>query len=466
MGMNTDGGRSFDVVVAGGGIAGAMAAIGAARCGAKTVLIEQYGFLGGMLTAAGVGPMMTFHAGPKQVVQGLPGELIERLKARGKSPGHIEDTTGYTYTVTPFDAEAMKHELEKMFTESGGVLLYHTMLAGVDVENGMIRSIKVCNKAGLTDICGKVFVDATGDADLSAWAGVEFAKGREIDGAMQPMTMNMKVRNVDIARIKEYIRTHPEEFPRLKAEEDRERVLRAERLSIGGFVSAMKRAMESGELSGVRDDLLFFETNNPGEVIVNTSRILGYDSTDPWSLSEAEVVGRKHVQELEAFLKKYIVGFEACIVVSSGPSVGVRSSRQIKGLYTLTLDDLLECRKFDDVIAHGGYPIDIHPPKGEQEEHFRKRNREIKHLKSGEMYSIPYRCLINAKVRNLVTVGRCISTTFEAQGGIRVTPIAGAIGHGGGVAAALAALGNKRTDEISIRELQDTLMRQGAYLEI
>jgi hypothetical protein len=458
--------RNFDVVVVGGGIAGAMAAIGAARCGAKTVLIEQYGFLGGMLTAAGVGPMMTFHSGPTQVVQGLPGELIDRLKSRGKSPGHTEDTTGYTYTVTPFDAEGMKYELDLMFTEAGGQLLYHTMLAEANVENGAIRSIKVVNKAGISEIAGRVFIDASGDADLSAWAGVEFNKGRELDGATQPMTMNMKVRNVDIDRVKDYIRAHPEEFPRLAAEEDRERVLRAERLSIGGFVGAMKEAMDSGELSGVRDDLLFFETNNPGEVIVNTSRILGYDSTDPWSLSEAEVVGRRHVKELEAFLTRKIVGFENAIVVSSGPSVGTRSSRQIKGLYTLTLDDLIECRSFDDVIAHGGYPIDIHPPKGEQEEHFKQRNQEIKHLKAGETYSIPYRCLINDKVRNLVTVGRCISTTFEAQGGIRVTPIAGAIGHGGGVAAALAALGGKPTDEISVRELQAELKKQGAYLEI
>jgi hypothetical protein len=458
--------NQFDVVVVGGGIAGAVAAIASARCGAKTLLVEQYGFLGGMLTAAGVGPMMTFHSGTTQVVQGLTGELIDRLKVRGKSPGHIEDTTGYTYTVTPFDAEGMKHELDVMFTEAGGRLLYHTMLAEATVADGRIQSLKVVNKAGISEIFGKMFVDASGDADLSAGAGVEFNKGRETDGATQPMTMNMKVRGVDIARVKEYTRTHPEDFPRLVTDEDRERVLRAERLSIGGFVSAMKKAMDSGELSGVRDDLLFFETNNPGEVIVNTSRILGYDSTDPWSLSEAEVVGRRHVKELETFLKNKIVGFEHSVVVSSGPSVGIRSSRQIKGLYTLTLDDLIECRSFDDVIAHGGYPIDIHPPKGEQEEHFKKRNQEIKHLKSGETYSIPYRCLINDKVRNLVTVGRCISTTFEAQGGIRVTPIAGAIGHGGGVAAALAALGNKSTDEISIQELHAELKKQGAYLEI
>lgn len=455
---------AFDVVVVGGGIAGAVAAVAAARCGAKTLLVEQYGFMGGMLTAAGVGPMMTFHSQKTQVVQGVTGELIERLKARGKSPGHIFDTTGYTYTVTPFDAEGMKHELDAMLLEAGGQVLYHTMLAGADTEDGRIVSIQVCNKAGLARINARIFVDATGDADLSAWSGVAFAKGRESDGAAQPMTMNLKVGHVNIERTKAYIREHPEEFPRLNG--DTGIIDKASRLSIGGFVHTMREAMESGELSGVRDDLLFFETNNPGEVIVNTSRIIGYDSTDPWSLSLAEIEGRKHVRELEQFLKKRIAGFEEAVVLFSGPTIGVRSSRQIKGLHTLTLEELVTCRSFPDVIAHGGYPVDIHPPKGEKEEAYRRRSREIKHLKSGEIYSIPYRCLVNGQIRNLVTVGRSISTTFEAQGAIRVTPIAGAIGHGGGVGAALAALSGCDAAHVPIGALQAKLREQGAYLQV
>ncbi|RAV01702.1 FAD-dependent oxidoreductase [Paenibacillus sp. YN15] len=454
--------KIFDVAVIGGGIAGAMAAIASARCGASTLLVEQYGFMGGMLTAAGVGPMMTFHSRNTQVVQGITGELIDRLVAKGKSPGHIFDTTGYTYTVTPFDAEGMKHELDLMLLESGGQALFHTMLAGVQTEGGRIRSIDVCNKAGLGRIEARVFVDASGDADLSAWAGVEFAKGRETDGASQPMTMNMKVRNVDIARVKAYIRQHPEEFPRLEG--DLDKIDRAPRLSIGGYVNTMHEAMELGELSGVRDDLLFFETNYPGEVIVNTSRISGFDSTDPWSLSLAEIEGRKHVRELEAFLKKRVAGFEDAVLVSSGPSVGVRSSRQIKGLYTLTLEDLLACRTFPDTIAHGGYPVDIHPPKGEREEAFKERVKAIKHLKSGEIYSIPYRSLVNGRIANLVTVGRSISATFEAQGAIRVTPIAGAIGHGGGAAAALAALHGYEAALVPAELLRAKLREQGAYL--
>jgi hypothetical protein len=445
---------SYDVVVAGGGISGGMAAVAASRCGAGTLVVEQYGFLGGMLTAAGVGPMMTFHAGDRQVIQGLTGELVDRLSRKGKSPGHIFDTTGYTYSVTPFDAESMKHELEMMLLESGGDVLYHTMLAEVRVEAGRILGITVCNKSGLHELKGKIFIDATGDADLSAWAGVEFSKGRASDGACQPMTMNLKMRNVDIDAVKKFIRDNPEEFPRLQG--DTGIVDRAPRLSIGGFVRTLQEAQRSGEISFKREDVLFFETNIPGEVIVNTTRVLGCDGTDPWSLTKAEIEGRRQVRELEKFLREKISGFQRAETVYSGPAIGVRSSRQIKGLYTLTGGDLLSCEKFGDVIAQAGYPVDIHSPDGEGTNHM--------HLKWGDIYSIPYRCLVNDKIGNLITVGRCISATFEAQAAIRTTPTAGAIGHAGGVAAALAAKRGVKASDVDMAELQRVLKDQGAYL--
>lgn len=445
--------NQYDIIVVGGGISGAMAAIAAARCGGAVLVVEQYGFLGGMLTAAGVGPMMTFHAGEEQVIQGLTGELIERLVARGKSPGHIFDTTGYTYTVTPFDAEAMKQELEAMLLDAGGELLFHTMMADASVEGGIVTGITVCNKGGLSDLTAKVYVDATGDADLAFRAGVECTKGRACDNVCQPMTMNMRMVNVEIEAIKQYVHEHPEEFPGLKG--DASMVNRAPRLSLGGFVSHVVEAEAHGDLSFKRGSVLFFETNTTGEVIVNMSRMLGFDATDPKSLSWAEVEGRRQVREIEAFLRARVPGFQNAVLVSSGPAVGVRSSRQIKGMYTLTVEDVLSSRIFDDAIAHSGYPVDIHNPD---------MGVEYKHLCSGEIYSIPYRCLVNARVCNLVTVGRCISATFEAQSAIRITPTVGAIGHAGGVAAYLVARDNVAAVNISIGELQEVLKRQGAYL--
>uniref|UniRef100_UPI0006D5AAF1 FAD-dependent oxidoreductase n=1 Tax=Paenibacillus dakarensis TaxID=1527293 RepID=UPI0006D5AAF1 len=333
---------------------------------------------------------------------------------------------------------------------------YHTMLAGVKTENGRIVSITVCNKSGLSEIEGSVFIDGTGDGDLSVGAGAEFTKGRESDGAMQPMTLKMKMYNVDIPKVKQYIHEHPEDFPLYNG--DTSIIEKAPRLSVGGFDSLFKEAKAKGEISIPRENILFFETNNPGEVIMNTTRILGHDATNAMSLSRAEMVGRKQCRELELFVRKYIPGFEDAVVESTGPTIGVRGSRQIKGVYTLTAEDLLEQRLFEDTIAHSGYPIDIHSPDGEGTKHQK--------LEWGGMYSIPYSCMITESVRNLIVIGRCISATFEAQAAMRTTPTTGAIGHAGGVAAALAAKEGLDVQKVNIKEVQRILKEQGAYLEV
>ncbi|MDF7797944.1 FAD-dependent oxidoreductase [Pontiellaceae bacterium B1224] len=447
--------RTYDVIVVGGGISGAMAAIGAARTGAKTLVVEQYGFLGGMLTAAGVGPMMTFHAGDQQVIQGTTGELIDRLEGKGQSPGHIFDTTGFTYTVTPFDVEGMKRELELMLTEAGGEPLYHAMLASVESDAGKIKSITVCTKAGLMKLTANVFVDATGDADLAFHAGVACTKGRESDGACQPMTMKMRMMNVDIQKVRAYIKDNPDEFPHLEGEVSQ--IDRAPRLSIGGFVKKLAKGKEAGDFTLPRDGILFFEANTEGEVIVNTTRILGYDANDPWSFSLAEMEGRRQALEVDRFLKKYIPGFEKSVLVYTGPQIGVRSSRQIKGIYTLTAEDVYARKKFPDTIAHTGYPVDIHDPKG---------TSFVEYVRPewGSFCNIPYGCLINGQITNMVTVGRCISVDFEAQGAIRTTPTMGAVGQAGGIAAAMAALKNRAVGSVDTEQLRAELLKQGSFL--
>ena len=455
----------YDVIIVGGGVSGSIAAIAASRCGANTLLIEQHAFLGGTLTACGVGPMMTFHVADKQVVRGITSEVIDRLKMKGKSPGHIFDTTGTTYTVTPFDSEALKSELEDMLIECGGEILYHTMLADVNVSKGKINNIKVCNKSGLSDIYGKVFIDATGDADLSKWAGVDCYLGRHSDQACQPMTLKIRMTNVNIEMVKESIKNMPDEFPRYD-KHNVNIIEKASRLSTGGFVKILAKAKENGAINFNREEILIFETNNKGEVIINATRIQGVLGTDPNSLTQAELEGRKQAVEIVRLLKTEVPGFEAAQLMYTGPNIGVRSSRQIKGLYTLTIKDLLTGKKFEDVIAHGGYPVDIHPPEGEDGDESNHPDRERRHLEWGKMYSIPYRSLINSQVVNLITVGRCISADFEAQGGIRVTPIAGAIGHAGGVAAYLAAANEVCTSEVEINTLHKVLEEQGAYLDL
>lgn len=450
--------QKYDVLVLGGGIAGSMAAIAASRAGAETLLIEQNGFLGGMLTAAGVGPMMTFHAGQQQVVQGLTGELIERMKAVGASPGHLFDTTGYTYTVTPFDADRMKTVLEQMLIEAGGTVLYHTMFVDADCEEGQISSIRVCNKAGLSSFQAGVFVDASGDADLAFQAGVPCRQGREKDRLCQPMSMIFKASGVDTGKVREYIRGHVDEFPSLKGDASLIDEKNSPRLSIGGFTRSFKQAQQEGRISFDREMFLFFETNNPGEVIVNTSRVQGYDPTDPFELSRAEAEGRRQVQELQVFMKT-LPGFEQAQTVSVGGCIGVRSSRQIIGNYTLTREDVETFACPAHSVAFCGYPIDIHSPKaGGDEGAFR-----LDHFKQGSFYGIPYECLVQSSVRNLIVAGRCISATFEAQAGIRTTPTLGAVGHAAGAAAALAALDRCSVDAVDYAKLKAILQEQGAF---
>ncbi len=397
---------------------------------------------------------MTFHAGDEQVVKGTTGELIDRLVKKKLSPGHIFDTTGFTYTVTPFDVEGMKRELELMLTEADGEMLYHAMLASVEAEDGQVKSITVCTKAGLITLRAKVFVDATGDADLALHAGVECTSGRPSDGACQPMTMKMRMMNVDMQKVRSYIKANPDEFPRLKGDVDK--IDKASRLSIGGFVKTLEKGRAAGDFTFPREDILFFEANSAGEVIVNTTRINGFDSTDPWSMSLAEMEGRRQAHEVERFLIKWVAGFENAVMVYTGPQIGVRSSRQIKGRYTLTGQDVVERRVFSDTIAHTGYPIDIHSPDG--------AGTAAQKVEWGSYCSIPFQCLVNDQIGNLITVGRCISVDFEAQGGVRTTPTMGAVGQAGGIAAAIAVHSDRPVGDIDVPQLQKELLAQGSFL--
>lgn len=449
---------AYDVVIVGGGVSGSVAAIAAARCGARVLLVEEHGFLGGSLTAMGVGPMMSFHnAAGTQVVRGIPDELIERLKARGASLGHIPDTTTYCSTVTPFDSEELKIELETMLSESGVDVLYHTQLAGVEMAGRKLTRAIICNKAGLTAVRANVFIDATGDGDLAARAGAPFQFGRAADGAAQPMTMNLKLANVDTEAVRAYALSHPEDFLwHHGAEIGLQRLRTAPRFSLAGFVRAWREARARGEVEVPRDHVLFFETAVPGVVIVNTSRVTGYDATDPLQLSRAEMIGRRQCAQIFRFLRAHAPGFARAIRMDTAAKIGVRETRHVQGRYLITADDLIAARSFPDAIAQGGYPIDIHAPGAE--------TTATVAVKFNAAYQVPLRSLLVDRPENLVVVGRCVSATHEAAAAIRVTPIAMAIGQAGGVVAALASQGGSAPAEVPFAAIRTRLLAQGAHL--
>lgn len=420
--------HDYDVIVVGGGPSGIAAAVASARLGAQTLLIERYGFLGGAGTAMMVNPWMpywvTAEDGSKaQLIFGVLQELIERMTALNMY-GHPKEKAA-------FDPEALKVVAEELCLEAGVHLLYHTFLGDVKMKgnNHEIESIIVANKAGLETYRATIFVDTTGDADLSAMAGAEVQSGRAEDGLSQPMTLNFRMANVDLERLpsKEEINTK------------------------------FRAAKERGEINCPREDVLWFYANQPGVLHFNTTRVLLKDGTDPRQLTEAEIEGRRQVQQLLKFLKQEVEGFEDAYLQTTAPQIGVRESRRIVGEYRLTAEELLAACKFDDCIARGTYPVDIHNPNGE--------GTVIKYLQPGEWYEIPYRCLIPKSIENLIVGGRPISSTHEAHSAIRVQPIAIALGQAAGAAAALCIQSGDLPRELNIQMLQNVLMEQGARLK-
>lgn len=456
--MKTIYNKYFDIVIAGGGVSGVAAAIAASRFGANTLLVEQSGYLGGTLTSCGVAPMMTFFSGEKQVIKGIMQEIVDEMIKQGYSCGHVKDTTRYVSYVTPFESEGLKLVLDEMINQSGCTVLFHTFVGDVTVKDNKIENLTICNKDGLHTINGKIYIDATGDGDVMAWAGAEYIKGRPKDSAAQPLTMKMKYCNIDTAAMKSYIKQHLEDFPRLKNNLDLLDINKP--LALAGFDSLFRKGKEAGELSIPREDILMFETNRPGEYVINTTRILNCDATDAISLSVAEMEGRKQCSELATFFKKYVPGFENAILEFTGPSIGIRGSRQLVGKYTLTSEDILHAKKFDTVIAHSGYPIDIHSPDGEGTHTY-----YIGKDGGRTYYDIPYEIMVPKTIDNLLVTGRCVSASFEAQASIRLTPSAGAMGQAAGIAAALASKNNEPIDEIDIPKLQKLLRENGAYIE-
>lgn len=410
----------YDVIVCGGGPGGIAASIGAAREGANVLLIERYGFLGGGATAMLVNPFMTYYAGNKQIVKGIFQDMLDELTKIGAFGSKREQWA--------FDTEAFKIVAETMCIKAGVNLLYHCFLTRADVSDGKITSIDIATKDGLKRLEASVFVDSTGDGDLAYFAGAIIEKGRREDGLAQPMTLNFRMANVDIKRMpsreeitKEYI-----------------------------------KAKEEGIISCPREDVLYFFTTQPGVIHFNQTRVIKCDATDPESLTSAEIEGRRQAWEISQWLIKNIPGFENAYLQQTATQIGVRESRRVMGDYVLTAEDLLSACKFDDVIACGSYPIDIHNPSGE--------GTILRHLKPGTWYDIPYRSLTPKGFTNLLIGGRCISATHEAHSAIRVIPIVFAIGHAAGVAAAMAAKEKISVKELDYRRLQIELLKQGAFL--
>lgn len=444
--------REYDVLVVGGGNAGCAAAIAAARHGARTLLAERYGFLGGTATASMVGPWMTFHSGGDRIVGGIAQEIVERLVRAGASPGHVHDSSDYVATITPFDPEAHKALLFEMMREAGVDLLLHAYVLSARVEGDAVASASFATVGGIREYAATITIDATADAFVAASAGVPTQQGDE-RGRVQPASLMFRLSHVDLDRLAEYLRANPEQMrTSLAAGERTAPALTA----VAGLYALWKEAARDGLVDVPRELVSFFISPYPDEVTVNMTRVTDIDPLDPDDLTRAEIEARAQVMQLLAFFRERVPGFENARLAATGAQVGIRESRRIVGRYTLTAQDVLEARRFDDAIARSAYPIDIHNPSGS--------GTTTRRLPPGQSYEIPYRCLVPVNRDRLLVAGRCISTTHEALASTRLTPTVMTIGQAAGTAAALAKRRRVLVGDVDPVELRALLSDDGVDL--
>jgi hypothetical protein len=424
--------EEVDVVVCGGGPAGLAAAISAARGGAKTLLVERYGFLGGNFTAASVGTLCGLYfrteSGFDFAVTGFAKELSERLQKAGSAMGPVPFKETAVLLYVPWAAKRMADEL--VCETENLELLLHCRAADVvvesDADKSRIEGVVLSTKRGLWGIRAKTYVDATGDGDIAFYAGVPTEVGPS--GQRQFASMQFIIQNADgsralpsIQRLSEIIAEHGQDLTR-----------------------------DSGAL---------IPTGRPGEFVGAMTRITRdgepLDATDPYDQTYGELEGRKVVESTFEFVKKHVPGFENSFLQDTPAQLGVRESRRIKGKFVLEKKHLIDGTKFDDAIATGAWPLEFH---------VRGKSTEYEFFPPGHLYHIPFRSLIPNGVENLLVAGRCISATHEALASTRVMAPCMAIGQAAGTAAAIASRSSVEVTAVSSRDIQDALREGGVQI--
>ncbi len=421
--------RRFDVLVVGAGSAGCSAAITAARLGARTLLLDRLPFLGGTSTAV----LDTFYAfytpgeRARRVVGGIGWEVVERMTAAGMAferPNTYGAGTGVTY-----DPEVLKVLWERTAEDAKVEVLLHTWATGVKLHADGGIGVRAWNKGGESWVHAEVVVDASGDADVCAMAGVAYDDARSTPN-LQALSTIFRVANVDVDA--------------------------AAALPKQELWARMRQASESGEYALPRLEGSWHRTPHAGVITVHMTRIPNVDATDPKQLTHAEIEGRRQVQEYHRFLRDKVPGFERSVLVATSPAIGVRESRRVLGDYRLTREDVLNARRFDDEIALCGAPI---------EEHATSADTRWVYVPESGVYGIPYRCLLPAGVEAMLVAGRCFSATHDAHASARSMATCMAMGQAAGTAAAMAVTSKTMPRALPAGSLRDCLLEGGALLD-
>lgn len=436
-----------DVLIVGGGPSGVAAAVGAARTGARTFLVEQSGALGGMWTSGLVITLAGFNSwlmpDRMRCVAGVGGDWLDRAEAIGGAVNH----DGFALSSDP---EKMKLVADRLLQEAGVDFLLHVLATYPIVDDGAVQGCIIETVEGRFAVRAAVTVDCTGNGDVISRSGPDWSKGN----TLQPMTMSMRIGNVHSTdgidpRAPRQIPIGPDAGPLTEPALSEYASVRAD---VPIDIPAMREARRRGELPVFGGP--WFGGLDKDVVWVNTTRIVG-DATDIRDLTRAEVQGRSDSFALFEYLRRHIEGFSEGRLLQTSPQIGIRETRRLNGDYTLTGDDIRAGVRFDDSVALGCWPIDVHPTEGEVGSHT---------MFVPAPFDIPYRALVPATTDGLLAAGRCISVDREALGSVRVGATCTATGHAAGTAAALSARGGVRPRDVAVAELQGVLRSQGALV--
>lgn len=409
----------YDVIVAGSGPAGTAAAVMAGRMGAKVLIIEWNNAIGGISTSG----LMSHWTG--SVTSPMYTEILQRSADmnEGEQKGKIQQF---------INPENLKTVYLDMLKDANVDVLLYTFVCGVVMEGDQLTGVITESKSGRRVFRSKVVVDGTGDGDVAAFAGVEYHKGRESDGKMQPTTLMFKVAGVDMSRA----------------------------VLLGSFESTYQT--EKGELQALAKEhipypaghLLAYKSTLPGIVTCNMTNCTDIDGTKAEDLTRAEIVCRSQMPAIVKYLREFVPGFENCYIISAGSMMGVRETRHFKGVYTLNENDILTAKVFDDWVVRGAhFNFDVHNMTGSGLD----ATGVQKHWTQPKGYTIPYGCLVPEKINGLLLSGRNISGTHIAHSNYRVMPICVGIGAAAGAAAAAAIKKGVQVRDIKGEELQDRL---------
>lgn len=412
-----------DVCVIGSGPAGFAAAYSAAKRGASVILIEQLGDIGGMSTSG----LMSHWVG--NVNCSVYSEIMRRT-AQMNEGEHKGKITIY------IDAEKLKTLYLQMLEEVNCKILFYTLACDVIKEGNELKGVIIESKSGREAIMAKCIIDASGDGDIAAKSGAEYFTGRESDGKMQPATLMFKVGGVDTDRA----------------------------VYLGSFESTY--VTEKGELQELAKKhlkhpaghVLTYHTTLPGVVACNMTNSINVDGTKGADLTKALIECRSQIDSIVKFLREYVPGYEKCFVISSASLIGIRETRHFKGMYTITEDDVLAARQFDDwVVRDALFNFDVHNIEGSGLD----KTGVQKKFKQTKGYTIPYGCLVPKEIDNLLLAGRNISGTHMAHSNYRAMPICAGIGEAAGTAAAIAAKQGIKARDVNVKEIQDILIENG-----